>query len=328
MSEAEDPPAEGTSPTDQQGESAVERLGDSNVTGSLHSVMEVAEAASNGARAAESFEVAPDDLREQIHDALDTAGVETHTRPATAKLTHDQADLLVDLLAGFNSRREILEWENELVIQTVGQLEDEWYTRTAADAPTVAALLGEPWGPCETMPPELAVEIRRGIVAKDLLPAFHAAHEVARWAAVERVDHLDDDDEGDDPEPIDPQAQEYPLMRPAFGEIAGQQEAALETLLEGFESSEDLLAWTLRVVGASYAQIDRETVTRPYFEQTLRARLVGTNPDERDRFVRESWASEFLLPAFNRAADALGQRAQEVTAGETYHGDTGGGSIT
>ena len=276
----------------------------------------------------EALGVVPEALRTEIHEALATAGVETHTRPATAKLGHDQADLLVDLLAGFSSRQEILEWQQQLVIQTVGQLEDEWYTRTAADAPTVSALLGEPWGPCDTMPPELAVEIRRGMVAKDLLPAFHAAHEVARWAAVERVDHLDDNADGDDPDPIDPQAQEYPLMRPAFGEIAGQQASALEALLDGFESAEGLLAWTLRVVGASYAQIERETVTRPYFEKTLRRRLVGTEPDPRDQFVRESWAAEFLLPAFNRAADALGQRAQEVTAGQKYHAETGGGSIT
>ena len=267
-------------------------------------------------------------FRESIHDALESAGVEAHTRPATAKLTHDQADLLVDLLAGFDSRREVLEWEQELVIQTVGQLQDDWYTRLASDAPTVSALLGRPWGPCETMPAELAVEIRRGIVAKDLLPAFHAAHEVARWAAVERVDHLDDDADGDDVDPIDPRDQEYPLMRPAFGEIAGQQERALEQLLEGFESAEALLAWSLQVVSASYAQIERETVTRPYFETALRRRLVGQDPTKQERFVRESWAAEFLLPAFNRAADALGQRASEVTARQVYRGETGGGSIT
>lgn len=280
------------------------------------------------APATDAGETVPEDLREEIHNALETAGVDAPTRPATAKLTHDQADLLVDLLDGFGSRHEILQWQQELVIQTVGQLEDEWYTRLAADAPTVAALLGRPWGPCETMPAELATEIRRGIVAKDLLPAFHAAHEVARWAAVERVDHLDDNNEGDDPDEIDPREQQYPLMRPAFGEIAGQQEAALEALLDGFRSAEDLLTWTLRVVGASYAQIDRETVTAPYFEQPLRRRLVGREPDERDTFIRESWAAEYLLPAFNRAADALGQRASEVTAGQNYHADTGSGSIT
>ena len=292
----------------------------------MNALADVLEERTNDAPARDGPDL--EELRERIHVALDNAGVDAPTRPASAKLTHDQADLLVDLLAGFSSRREILEWEQQLVIQTVGQLRDDWYTRVASDAPTVSALLGEPWGPCERMPDELAVEIRRGIVAKDLLPAFHAGHEIARWAAVERVDHLDDDGDGDAPEPIDPRAQTYPLMRPAFGEIAGQQEVALETLLEGFDSAESLLAWTLQVVSASYAQIDRETVTAPYFELPLRRRLIGTEPSDQDRFIRESWAAEYLLPAFNRAADALGQRATEVTAGQKYRGETGNGSIT
>lgn len=269
-----------------------------------------------------------DTLRERLHESLQEAGVDAPTRPASAKLAHDQSDLLVDLLEGFSSRREVLEWEQELVIQTVGQLQDDWFTRLASDPPTVSALLGEPWGPTEAMPPELAVEVRRGIVAKDLLPAFHAGHEIARWAAVERVDHLDDDRDGDAPDPIDPQRQQYPLMRPAFGEMQGQQQAALDSLLTGFETPEELLAWALRVVSASYAQIERTTVTAPYFELPLRRHLLGTQPDERDRFVRESWAAEYLLPAFNRAADALGQRAQEVTAGQTHRGDPGSGSIS
>ncbi|WP_245154571.1 hypothetical protein [Halorussus marinus] len=322
MTEAQDPLEEGAFPA--------ESVEGADMVGEFETVMEATESAIS--ESSEPPDATPDivaeELREGIHAALEGAGVDAPTRPATAKLTHDQTDLLVDLLGGFESRREILEWEQELVIQTVGQLEDEWFTRTASDAPTVAALLGEPWGPCEAMPTELAVEIRRGIVAKDLLPAFHAGHEVARWAAVERVDHLDDNADGDDPEAIDPQEQQYPLMRPAFGEIAGQQESALEQLLEGFENAEALLAWSLQVVGASYAKIERETVTRPYFEQGLRRRLVGTEPSEKDQFIRESWAAEFLLPAFNRAADALGQRATEVTAGQAYHGETGGGSIS
>ena len=269
-----------------------------------------------------------DDLREQIHRTLQEGGVDSPTRPASAKLSHDQADLLVDLLEGFDSRRALLEWQQDLVIQTVGQLEDGWYTRLAADATTVSALLGEPWGTCDDMRPEIALEVRRGIVAHDLLPAFHAAHSVARWTAVERVDHLDDDGQGDDPEPIDPQEQQYPLMRPAFGELDGQQEAAMERLLEGFESAEQLLTWALQVVGASYAEIGRDTITQAYFEIPIRERLVGTNPTAEDRFIRESWAAEHLLPAFNRAANALAQRAQEVTAGDNYRGETGGGSIT
>lgn len=268
------------------------------------------------------------ELREEIHRQLDGAGVDAPVRPATAVLTHDQADLLVDLLEGFRSRREILEWEQRLVIHTVGQLEDGWFTRVAASAPTVSALLGRPWGPTEAMPSELAAEIRRGMVAKDLLPAMHQAHEVTRWAAVERVDHLDDGGDGDAPEPIDPRAQEYPLMRPAFGEIAGQQSSALEDLLEGFGGPEEILTWGLRVVSASYAEIDRQEVTAPYFELELRRRLLGTDPSDQDRFIRRSWAAEYLLPAFNRAADSLAQRAQEVTAGQGYRGQTKSGDIT
>ncbi|WP_218836302.1 hypothetical protein [Halorarum salinum] len=267
-------------------------------------------------------------IRTHVHETLTSAGVDAPTRPASAKLVHDQADLLVDVLEGFPDRRALLEWQQDLVIQTVGQLEDAWYSRTAADSPTVSALLGRPWGTVEEMPAELALEVRRGMVAKDLLPAFHAAHEVARWAAVERVDHLDDDRDGDDVDPIDPLDQQYPLMRPAFGELDGQQAAALGELLEGFAGSEALLAWSLRVVGASYANIDRETVTAPYFERPLRRRLIGTDPTPEDMFVREGWAAEYLLPAFNRAADALGKRASEVTAARGFRGETGTGSIT
>ena len=269
-----------------------------------------------------------DRVRERLHDRLEDAGIDHPTRPATSKLTHDQMDLLVDLLEGFDSRRELLQWQQDLVIQTVGQLEDSWYSRTAANAPTVSALLGEPWGSTDEMPPDLAQEVRRGIAAQDLLPAFHAGHEVARWAAVERVDHLDDDAAGDDIDPIDPTEQEYPLMRPAFGELNGQQEAALSDLLDGFETSEDLLAWAHRVTSASYAQIERETITAPYFEQPLRERLLGTDPSPEERFIREAWACEYLIPAFNRAANALGKRAQEVTAGRSFRGESGDGSIT
>jgi hypothetical protein len=266
-------------------------------------------------------------VRQRLHDRLESAGIDHPTRPATSKLTHDQMDLLVDLLEGFDSRRAILQWQQDLVVQTVGQLEDSWYSQTAASAPTVSALLGEPWGTTDEMPPALAREVRRGIAAQDVLPAFHAGHEVARWAAVERVDHLDDDAGEDGVDPIDPQAQEYPLMRPAFGELDGQQEAALADLLEGFETPEDLLAWSHRVTSASYAQIERETLTAPYFERPLRRRLLGTDASEEDRFIRESWACEYLLPAFNRAANALGQRAQEVTAGRGVQNESGDGSI-
>ena len=262
------------------------------------------------------------ELRDLVHQALDRAGVDAPTRPATAKLTADQADLVVDLLAGFESRRAILEWEQKLVIQTLGQLPDAWYAETAADAPTLSALLGEPWGPIEDFDPGLAQEIRRGIVASDLLPAFHAAHTEFRWAAVERVDHLDDEGEGDDPDPIDPEAQEYPLMRPAFGELAGHQRETLGQLLAGFKNPDRLLVWAVQVIGGTYAELEAEAAVQPYFEGPLREHLLNPRAGERDTFVRESWAAEYLLPAFNRAAAQLAARAQEVTARATDYDTT------
>jgi len=276
----------------------------------------------------ESAAVDADVLRRDVHHALERGGVDVPTRPATSKLTHDQADLAVDLLAGFSSRRELIEWQQDLVIQSLGQLTDEWYTRVATDAPTVSALLGAPWGPLEEFDDDVAHEIRRGIVAKDLLPAFHAAHREFRWAAVERVDHLDDDGDGDDVDPIDPERQEFPAMRPAFGELHGQQREALESLLGGFESEDALLLWTVQVVGSSYSEIDAETVEATYFETELRERLLNPTDGRLDRFVRESWAAEYLLPAFNRAAAEIADRAAEVTARETATGDTGAGSIS
>ena len=267
-------------------------------------------------------------LRRDIHRALADAGIDTPTRPATTKLTEDQADLVVDLLAGFDDRREVLEWAQELVIQSLGQLQDSWFPETIVNPLTVSVLLEEPYGPVEEISPEVAVEIRRGMVANDLLPAFHAAHRLFRWAAVERTDHLDDHGDGDDPDPIDPSAQAFPAMRPAFGELHGQQQEALDALLEGFGSEERLLLWTLQLVGSSYAEISREDAVAPYFEREIRSHLLEPT-DLEDRFIRESWAAEFLLPAFNRAANELAQRASEVTnTGAPETAPASGGSVT
>ena len=266
-------------------------------------------------------------LRREIHGALEEAGVDTPTRPATTKLTHDQGDLIVTLLDGFEDRRNLLEWAQELVIQSLGQLEDSWYPELLTDTVMVSVLLEEPYGPLEELDLELAAEVRRGIVAMDLLPAFHAAHRSFRWAAVERTDHLDDEKDGDAPDPIDPTDQEFPAMRPAFGELAGQQKATLTHLLDGFETEERLLLWTLQLVGASYAEIPKRDAEAPYFEDPLKDHLLKPTTPE-NRFIRQSWAAEFLLPAFNRAAHELAQRAQEVTASGTPTGGDTGGSVT
>ncbi|MFB6367996.1 MAG: hypothetical protein ABEJ00_00030, partial [Gemmatimonadota bacterium] len=194
-------------------------------------------------------------LRQRLLEALPDPRDEPAVRPALVQLVADQGELAVQLLEGFGDRGELLEWQQEVVIQTLGQLPDGWFPRVAADAPTVSALLGRPWGVADGFAPDRAREIRRGLVANDLLPAFHSALETFRWAAVERLEHLDDQNEGDAPDPVDPRRQQFPAMRPELGQLDDQQSRTLGDLLEGFDSSEELLVWCHQLQGASYAEI-------------------------------------------------------------------------
>jgi len=267
-------------------------------------------------------------LRRQLEKALPDAEEEPLVRPAMAQLVQDQGDLLIELLEGFGDRRALLEWEQRVVIHTLGQLEDEWYAEIACNAAAISRLLGREWGPADAPEPYTARETRRGLAANSLLPAFHGALKVFRWAAVERTDHLDDEHEGEAPEPITPERQEYPGMRPELGQLAEQQRRTLESLLDGFDSEDELLVWSQQLQGSTYAEISAHAAAEPYFERPLRQYLVRTEADERARFVRRSWAAEFLLPAFNRAADALADRAAEVTAEEVPERSGGSSSIS
>jgi|GEM_PF-523640 hypothetical protein len=265
--------------------------------------------------------------RERVEDALAAVGSDTPIRAAVGKLSSDQSMLLVDLLDGFGTRRELIEWQQDMAIHSLGQLDDEWFVRSAYDSTTVSALLGRPWGQSDGFDESTAEEIRRSFAAKFVLPAFHDALRTFRWSAIERVDHLDDDVD-DDRTPIEnPDRQQYPAMRPELGELNDRQEWALSELLDGFEDGEEVLIWAQQVTAASYAEIDSETVTRAYFERPIRRYLTGSNGDQRRaRFMRESWAAKYLLPSFNRAARALASRSTEVASnseGGDYDNMTG-----
>lgn len=264
-------------------------------------------------------------LRDRVDDLLAVTHDDAPIRAAMNKLAADQMDLLVNLLEGFESRRELLEWQQDVAIHSLGQVDDEWHTRTACDAPTVAALLDEPWGTSAGYDAETALEMRRAFAAKSVLPGFHAALREFRWSAVERVEHLDEESD-QDKEPVEnPETQQYPAMRPELGELDIRQEWALTTLLDGFDDADELLLWSQQVAAASYAEIDAETVSRAYFERPIRRYLTGSETDSRARFMRESWAAKYLLPSFNRAAASLATRATEVAAsGEPAYDDAGG----
>ena len=268
--------------------------------------------------------------RERVEDIMASVGSDTPIRAAVGKLSSDQAMLLVDLLDGFETRRELIEWQQDLAIHSLGQLDDDWFVRASFDSPMVSALLGRPWGPSKGFDESTAEELRRSYAAKYVLPAFHDALRTFRWSAIERVEHLDDDVD-DDRTPIEnPDRQEYPAMRPELGELNDRQEWALSALLDGFEDGEDVLIWAQQVTAASYAEIDSETVTRAYFERPIRRYLTGDNGDkQRARFMRESWAAKYLLPSFNRAAASLASRSTEVASdGESSDYDNMTGSIS
>jgi hypothetical protein len=267
--------------------------------------------------------------RERVEDALAAVGSDTPIRAAVGKLSSDQSMLLVDLLDGFGTRRELIEWQQDMAIHSLGQLDDEWFVRSAYDSTTVSALLGRPWGQSDGYDASTSEEIRRSFAAKFVLPAFHDALRTFRWSAIERVDHLDDDVD-DDRTPIEnPDLQQYPAMRPELGELNDRQEWALSELLDGFEDGEEVLIWAQQVTAASYAEIDSETVTRAYFEKPIRRYLTGDNGDkERAQFMRESWAAKYLLPSFNRAAASLASRSTEVAANSEDDYESGNGSIS
>lgn len=271
--------------------------------------------------------VSDHDLEQRLEGVVEQL-TDAPTRPAVSKLATDQARVIVWLLDGFEDRVEMLAWMRELAVQSLGALDDEWFARVAADSTIVSALLGEPWGTLkqdniDDLPPEFASEIRRGMVAEDLLPAFRQAHKSFRWSAGERVEYLDEEGKMDS-ERIDPREQQYPSMRPALGELAERTEWALSSLLAGFQSRGSLLLWVQSTVAIIQAELDEEAIRAAYFDTPSREMMLADGT--RGRFLRTAWAAEYLLPAFNRATREVAERAGEVTSEQTQ--TSRGGSIS
>lgn len=264
-----------------------------------------------------SLDVSTDDLEERLARMLEKI-TDSPPRPAAAKLAYDQARVLVAVLEGFHSRADLLDWMQDLTIHSLGALPDDWYAEVAADSAMVSALLGRPWGTLsqsdhDDLPPEFADEVRRGLVVEDLLPAFRTAHREFRWSAGERVEFLDD--ETDDAPRVDPTEQSYPAMRPSLGHLRDRTEWALESLLAGFDDETEVLIWVQTVTAAVHAEVDEATVKGAYFQRPIREAMLGNA--ENAAWVREAWAAEYLLPAFNRATAEVADRAGEVISGES-----------
>ncbi|GGN92247.1 hypothetical protein [Haloarcula pellucida] len=107
-------------------------------------------------------------------------------RPALTELQQWQERVLDDLLAGFDERGAILDWGQDVLLATHGELDKEWVTRVHEEESTVAVLTGE------TVADKRA---RRLFAAYHILPQFRAGVRVLSGRAGEVPDETSDKQE-------------------------------------------------------------------------------------------------------------------------------------
>lgn len=236
-------------------------------------------------------------------------------RPAVGKLTRDQREVVAEFVDGFRSRSAFVSWGQRAALHTLGSLPGEWFVDRVFSGPDMAALLTssdrEAW---VDRPPsaEAAARQRRAVAAVDVLPACLDAVRALRWNATEYVNDTDDD--------LQPEAelQKHPAMRPALTEIDDKQGWALRHALDGFDSEDAFLTWGSYLGEASFAEVDRDLVTRVLVDEPHTKRMMIKEPrdDPDGPFYRESWAAVELLPAFATAAREVVDKAGELAEGE------------
>lgn len=240
-------------------------------------------------------------------------------RPALRRLTTDQRDLIASFVDGFQSRSAVVEWCQDAAIRTLGELPGEWMQARVNTRMDLSVLVvsdaRERYRPesGELLSPRQAAGVRRGVVLSDVLPACRSAYRRLRWSATEYVqDH-------DDNFVPDPEVQDHTAMRPALTELDERQDWAIRRLLSGLPSEDALLAWLQAVTEASAAEIPDELGQRLNRERRARRYLLDDVEDgDRDTalWFRESFAAEYVLPAFSRATAEVGTRAGELAEKE------------
>ncbi|WP_435099621.1 hypothetical protein [Halarchaeum sp. P4] len=257
--------------------------------------------------------VLPDFEPEDEHDE---DRIETY-RPALATLHQQQMETLRGFLQnGVETRRGLLTWLLRLQYRTLGRLPDYWYFNIATRPSALAVVLtgdergqyGERDGTDITL--KEARSFRRRLVARYLRPACRDAFRELRTRAVEYLDE-------DNP---DPEKMAALAMRPALDEHYQRQEAALEDLLDGFESVDALDEWLHDLDLATFGAIKE---VEPEFDFLLLDDAVARRACLRDepRYVlaRERIAARYLLPAFNVAVRTLAEKAGETNLATSEH---------
>lgn len=263
--------------------------------------------------------VAAENGRETPPDAgggYATAPSESH-RPALEKLVADLKALERDLLAGFETRREVLVWLQKLCVRTLGQVPDDWYRRMseafvggdgARERVLLSILLTERRR-VRDLDDDRVQRARSRVSSMTVRPSLHRAVRQLRSDAGEYVD----DDRGSTSR-HDPNKQRYVAMRPALNELEDRQRGVLFRFLEGFESEQAVVEWTGDVEVATHGEIDGNWTTRVVSERSTLRMLLSDEPE--DERARETVAAHFLLPAFNAGARDLFGRSIETPDAE------------
>ncbi|GAB3676854.1 hypothetical protein [Halopiger thermotolerans] len=248
-----------------------------------------------------------DDRSSDVADEI----LESH-RPALKKLEIDIRQLREELLTGFGSRREILEWSQRLTVRTLGEIRQSWYLELARqfrgvpssgrERALLSALLTSEERTRE-LDPDAVDGLRERLAAVLLSSSEHRAFRELRSDAGEYLDDADSESKHD------PRMQRFIAMRPALDELETYQQRALSTCLDGLEDRGEILEWGEDLELATHGEIAESFIERCYREPSVASLLTST--DQADKRARELFAAYHIIPAYNAGVRDLAGRAGE-----------------
>ncbi len=232
------------------------------------------------------------------------------TQPALSRLALDVREYRRQLVDGFDTRREILEWSVGATGATLGRLPREWSvtlhesmitdTRTAGRPPLVGALLGVDGA----VPEGTARDLRERIAAETFSPAASRAVRTLREDAQEVAPSRDGP-------AINPEREQHSAMRPSLSQIEQHQRRSIEALFQGFDSLEQLLSWGDVLDLATHGEIPDDYVSSLATDPTT-TRLLVVEESETHREPREVIAA-WLLRHFRDGTRSRYRHAGEVS---------------
>ena len=258
-------------------------------------------------------------------DEIATEGeVPDSYRPALVKLTSDLEEMSEEMMDGFSSRADVLDWMQRLTVRTLGELPQRWYHELARQFRGCPAsgkertLLGAMLVPAarqRDLDEDTARELRSRVIALTIKPAYHRAYRRLRKDAGEYVDEENGTVSGHSPH-----VQRYIAMRPAIDELERYQRDAMTAVLEGFDDREEILDWGSEVELATHGEIGSAFVARCYREESTASML--TSGRAVDKRARELFVAHHLIPQYNRGVRDLAGRAKEQPDAEKQERET------